>query len=89
MQVDNRNRLLRPGQSVAANIHTATPTREALLVPFQAVTYVDGRPTVFLAQSPTRVIPTSIQLGLSDGIQQEILSGIPTEAPSYPKGCSP
>lgn len=77
VQVDNRNRLLRPGQSVAANIHTDTPTREALLIPFQAVTYVDGKPTVFITKGPTRVVPTPVQLGLSDGAQQEILSGIP------------
>ena len=76
VQVDNRNRLLRPGQSVAAIIHTATPTRESLSVPFDAITYVDGAATVFLAESPTRVLPTVVKLGITDGTQQEILSGL-------------
>lgn len=76
VQVNNRNRLLRPGQSVAAVIHTATPSRESLLIPNGAITYVDGAPTVFVAQSPTKVIPTVVKLGISDGEQQEIVSGI-------------
>lgn len=76
VQVENKNRLLRPGQSVAAVIHTATPTYESLLVPVEAITYIDGAPTVFVAESATRVIPTAVQLGVSDGKQQEILSGL-------------
>lgn len=76
VQVENRNRLLRPGQSVAALIHTATPTHQSLLVPFDAITYVDGAPTVFVAHSPTKVVPTAVQLGMSDGGQQEVLSGL-------------
>lgn len=76
VHVDNRLRLLRPGQSVAALIHTATPRRDSLLVPSGAITYVDGRPTVFLALAATKVVPTAVQLGLSDGSQQEIVSGL-------------
>ncbi|MDX2021198.1 MAG: efflux RND transporter periplasmic adaptor subunit [Deltaproteobacteria bacterium] len=76
VQVDNRNRLLRPGQSVAALIHTATPTRKSLLVPFDAITYVDGAPTVFVAHTTTKVMPTVVQLGMSDGEQQEVVSGL-------------
>jgi cobalt-zinc-cadmium efflux system membrane fusion protein len=76
VQVDNKNRLLRPGQSVTAVIHAATPTHESLSVPFEAITYVDGRPTVFVANGPTRVTPTPVELGVSDGRQQEILSGV-------------
>lgn len=76
VQVDNRNRLLRPGQSVAAVIHTATPSRETLLVPSAAITYIDGVPMVFVAHSETRVVPTRVQLGAADGDEQEILSGL-------------
>lgn len=76
VQVDNRNRLLRPGQSVSAIIHTATPTHESLSVPFEAITYVDGKPTVFVAHAPMRVTPTPVQLGVSDGRNQEILAGV-------------
>jgi len=76
VQVDNRNRLLRPGQSVVAVIHTATPTGMSLLIPFDAITYVDGAPTVFVAHNPTKVMPTAVQLGKSDGEQQEVLDGL-------------
>ncbi len=76
VQVDNRNRLLRPGQSVVAVIRTATPTGMSLLIPFDAITYVDGAPTVFVAHNPTKVMPTAVQLGKSDGEQQEVLDGL-------------
>ncbi len=76
VQVDNKDRLLRPGQSVTALIHTATPTHESLSVPVDAIAYVDGAPTVFISESPTRVIPTPVKLGISDGKQQEILAGV-------------
>lgn len=76
VQVDNKDRLLRPGQSVTAVIQTATPARDSLSVPVDAVAYVDGSPTVFVSETPTRVIPTPVKLGISDGKQQEILEGV-------------
>jgi cobalt-zinc-cadmium efflux system membrane fusion protein len=76
VNVDNRDGKLRPGQSVQASIHATGPTREALSVPDVAVTYVDGRPTVFVADGPDRVIPVVVKLGASDGVRQEILEGV-------------
>jgi cobalt-zinc-cadmium efflux system membrane fusion protein len=76
VNVENRDGKLRPGQSVQAKIHATGPTREVLSVPEVAVTYVDGKPTVFVAEAADRVIPVVVKLGVSDGQRQEILEGI-------------
>ncbi len=76
VEVDNRARGLRPGQSVAAAIRASGPAREGLAVPQSAVTFVDGKPTVFVAESDTRVVPTEVELGASDGKSQEVLGGL-------------
>jgi cobalt-zinc-cadmium efflux system membrane fusion protein len=76
VKVDNRPRKLRPGQSVTAGIRTSGPARDAILVPREAITFVDGKPTVFVAEGDDRVVPTPVALGASDGERQEI-TGIP------------
>lgn len=76
VKVDNRPRKLRPGQSVTAGIRTSGPMREALLVPRSAITFVDGKPTIFVAEADDRVVPTPVTLGASDGQSQEV-TGIP------------
>jgi cobalt-zinc-cadmium efflux system membrane fusion protein len=76
IQVDNRDRLLRPGQSVSAVIHVGGHAALALSVPAEAITYVDNAPTVFLAETPERIVPTKVRLGVTDGSRQEILSGL-------------
>lgn len=76
VEVDNRPRGLRPGQSVSALIRASGPAREGLSVPQSAVTYVDGKPTVFVAETDTRVLPTEVELGASDGKSQEVLGGL-------------
>lgn len=67
---------LRPGQSVQATITSATVTREALLVPEAAVVYVDGKATVFIAETDTRVRAASVTIGSSDGERLEVTSGL-------------
>ncbi|UQA58798.1 efflux RND transporter periplasmic adaptor subunit [Polyangium aurulentum] len=74
--VSNEKRLLRPGQSVTAIIGATGPARTMLTVPMTAVTYIDGQPTVFLAEGPDRVVPTPIELGPSDGTSQGVVSGL-------------
>lgn len=74
--VENKDRKLRPGQSVQALIHATGPAREVISVSDVAVTYVDGKPTVFLVDGPERVIPVTVKLGVSDGVRQEILEGV-------------
>jgi cobalt-zinc-cadmium efflux system membrane fusion protein len=76
VNVENPDGKLRPGQSVQAKIHATGPTREVLSVPEVAVTYVDGKPTVFVAEAADRVIPVVVKLGVTDGQRQEILEGI-------------
>ncbi|MDI1436496.1 efflux RND transporter periplasmic adaptor subunit [Polyangium sorediatum] len=74
--VSNQERKLRPGQSVTAIIQATGPSRTMLTVPITAVTYIDGRPTVFLAESPDRVVPTTIELGPNDGTHQGVTAGL-------------
>jgi cobalt-zinc-cadmium efflux system membrane fusion protein len=76
VKVDNRERKLRPGQSVTAIIQASGPARSALLVPLAAVTFVDGKPTVFVAESEERVVPTPVELGAADRDAQEIKAGL-------------
>lgn len=77
VEVENEGRKLRPGQSVSATIHASGQTAvSALLVPASAVTFVDGRATVFLEKSPTRIVPVEVELGGTDGKRREVLSGL-------------
>jgi len=77
--VDNKDRLLRPGQAVDAIIRIAGATvSQGILVPPTAVTFVDGRPVVFVADTPTSVVATEVELGASNGREQQIESGIQT-----------
>jgi membrane fusion protein, heavy metal efflux system len=74
--VDAPSYHLRPGQSVNAVITTKTSGREALLVPHEAVVYVDGKPTLFVAESETRMKAIPVRLGASDGARHEVLEGL-------------
>jgi cobalt-zinc-cadmium efflux system membrane fusion protein len=74
--VDNREVLLRPGQSVLAKIHTSSPAATSLLLPRGAVTSVDGKPTVFVSHDALSVEPRSVVLGGQDAEHVEVLSGI-------------
>jgi len=74
--VQNEGRKLRPGQSVMASIRTSGPSREAVLVRKSAVTFVDGKATVFVEESPRHYVPVAVRLGLDDGSHQEVLEGL-------------
>jgi cobalt-zinc-cadmium efflux system membrane fusion protein len=76
IKIDNTARALRPGQSVVARIHPVGLTRTVLTVPLSAVTYVDGKPTVFVADGDTRVLVAAVKLGQSDGERQEVIEGL-------------
>jgi len=67
---------LRVGQSVQATIRSATAEREALLVPQEAVIYIDGKPTVFVSEGETRARAVPVRLGGTDGTRHEILDGV-------------
>jgi cobalt-zinc-cadmium efflux system membrane fusion protein len=80
VKVDNARdaggaRVLRPGQSVVARIRPAALARESITVPESAITFVDGRATVFVAESETRVAVRPVELGRTDGERREIAGG--------------
>lgn len=76
VEVDNSSRALRPGQSVVAELHPTHDARDALAVPRAAVTFVDGRPTVFVAESETRLLAVPVVLGATDGAVSEVVEGL-------------
>lgn len=77
VEVDNRERTLRVGQAVQAEIMASRRTqREATVVPAAAVTYVDGEPTIFVLSGPRTVVPTSVTLGGENDEEMQILKGV-------------
>lgn len=85
VEVDNDEETLRPGQSVVAKIHTQTAP-QALLLPREAVTTVDGKPTLFVASDETSVEVRTIVLGSGDGNKVEIKQGLNAQERVIVKG---
>lgn len=77
IEVENRDGRLRVGQAVKATIHCSggKPTPRPL-IPTRAVTFVDGKPKVFVAVSPHTVRVTRVLLGANDGDETEITDGL-------------
>lgn len=71
---------LRVGQSVEATITNGLTEREAVLVPTTAVIYVDGKPTVFVADGGSgegnRARAVQVRVGGTDGQCHEVLEGV-------------
>jgi membrane fusion protein, heavy metal efflux system len=68
VEVDNRERRLRPGQVVDAAIKTVgAATVRGPVVPLASVILVDGSPTVFVLDTPNSVRVSPVELGASDG----------------------
>lgn len=77
VEVDNRERKFRPGQSVSAVIRSeSTASASTLSVPSGAVIYVDGAPSVLLSTGPRSVAVTRVTLGATNGQEVEIKSGL-------------
>jgi len=74
--VENKDGSLRAGQSVLARIHTATLPKPVLLVPRDAITSVDGKPTIFVAHDETSVEPRTVTTGGRDGSRVEVVEGL-------------
>ena len=64
------------GQAVEATIHASGPARVALSVPQSAITFVDGAPTVFVAETQTRFVARKVETGLEGADRIEILTGV-------------
>lgn len=77
IEVENRDRKLRVGQAVQAVIHSAGGAQAKLpIVPTSAITFVDGKPTVFVTAGPSSVRVVGVQLGANDGDETEISVGL-------------
>ncbi|MEO6603701.1 MAG: efflux RND transporter periplasmic adaptor subunit [Polyangiaceae bacterium] len=72
--VDNRARILRPGQTVTARIF-AVPTR-AVLVPNRALTWIAEQPFVFVESGHNSASAAAVTLGNGDGEQTEVRVGL-------------
>jgi membrane fusion protein, heavy metal efflux system len=78
VEIDNRQGLLRPGQSTSARIHSRGPAQRVLSVPKSALTFVDSKPTVLVLASPGLVEPRAVELGPDDGERVSIRQGLRT-----------
>lgn len=77
IEIDNRERKLRPGQAVTAEIHVKHGSHKPVtFVPSTAITIIDGQPTVFVSDSPTSVRAVPVTLGTTNGEEQQIASGL-------------
>lgn len=77
IEVENRDHRLRVGQAVKATIHSSGGVLEPRpTVPTRAITFVDGKPTVFVAAGANAVRVVSIELGASDADSSEVLQGV-------------
>jgi cobalt-zinc-cadmium efflux system membrane fusion protein len=77
VEIDNRERKLRPGQAVTAKIHSAVgASGKVAQVPHAAITYVDGKPTVFVLTGENRFTATPVEVGDSDGEDRQIIAGL-------------
>jgi len=80
IEVGNRDHRLRLGQALKAHIHSSGGSAALRpTLPSRAITFVDGKPTVFVRASPTSVRVVSVRPGDSDGENTEILSGVSGE----------
>lgn len=77
VEVDNRDRRLRAGQAVNARIHAASGGEErTTLLPSSAITFVDGKSTVFVKSGENAVRVAKLELGTTNGPETEVISGV-------------
>jgi cobalt-zinc-cadmium efflux system membrane fusion protein len=76
IEVQNPERLLRPGQFVHARLTTTGDKREVISIPRRAVTRVDGEAAVFLALGEDRYTARTVELGPATGDYVEVVRGL-------------
>lgn len=76
VEVENEQRLLRPGQFVRARLSTDAAKRDVLSVPRTAVLQIEGTPSVFVKVGENRYAAQPVELGVSAGDMSEILRGL-------------
>jgi cobalt-zinc-cadmium efflux system membrane fusion protein len=75
IEVDNAEDHLHPGQFVEAEISTGEGP-PVLAVPSEAITLIDGKPSVFLIEDDHELHPQVVEVGISAGGWTEIRGGI-------------
>ncbi len=76
IEVSNKDRKLRVGQAVKATLHSSGTAEARPVVPTSSITFVDGKPTVFVSVGPGQVTVVKVEPGASDGARTEILAGV-------------
>jgi membrane fusion protein, heavy metal efflux system len=77
IEVENRERRLRVGQAVQATIRASGgPSGDRPVVPTKAITFVDGKPTLFAVAGPNAVRKVTVELGAADEDETEIVSNL-------------
>jgi cobalt-zinc-cadmium efflux system membrane fusion protein len=75
IEVDNADDHLHPGQFVEAQISTGEGP-SVLAVPSEAITLIDGTPTVFLLEDDRELHPQAVETGIAAGGWTEIVDGL-------------
>ena len=75
IEVDNADDHLHPGQFVEAEISTGEGP-SVLAVPSEAITLVEGTPTVFLLEDNHELHPQPVETGIAAGGWTEIVGGL-------------
>jgi len=75
IEVENTDDHLHPGQFVEAEISTGEGP-EVLAVPSEAITLIEGSPTVFLLKGAHEFHPRAVETGMSSGGWTEIRGGL-------------
>jgi cobalt-zinc-cadmium efflux system membrane fusion protein len=76
VEVDNTERLLRPGQFVHADLRTHGEPRQAFVVPRAAVTPIEGQTSVFVREDATHFLARAVELGATHGDRVEVTGGL-------------
>lgn len=77
IEVENRERKLRVGQAVQATIQASgEQSSPRPVVPTKAITFIDGKPTVFAVVGPNAVRKAVVELGASNHDETELVSGL-------------
>jgi cobalt-zinc-cadmium efflux system membrane fusion protein len=76
VEVENPERLLRPGQFVHARLTTEGDSRPVISVPRTAVLQVEGEPSVFIAVGNDSYLARPVELGPASGDWVEVTRGL-------------
>ncbi len=76
VEVQCQERSLRPGQSVAAFVEVQASQRQVTAIPREAVTWIDGKTSVFVQETPTKLRMVQVEVGDDDGQWLEVRSGL-------------